>query len=224
MHPGWTTSFEQQQLNRFYISRCAYKNIGKTLVAQHYINCSAPQERIMISAGLKVVFLYRNLKDAIASYADHVFNLTGDAALYGYGIWNSPFFNQKETLEILKSRNISLLDAVTRAVLPSYVRMYLSWQFPSAKLLDSNSSPLYMSYEDFFANQHDSFRAIATHCGFDLDDELIEKVLADDSMDSRFNKGRPGRGEELFSRDSSALESFNRVIDCFSSSELRAVL
>lgn len=178
----------------------------KSIISQNHTRFSEHSALLINRFNLKVIFLVRNILDCAASVSDHWSNESvGGPMMY---------LNDSYLSEIDSNPNCTRLQLIASAVMPFYIQFYLSWINHCQAL---NTKYVWCTYESIFdksSSTHVEIGNILNQLNVPHDLQEIESsVYAHDQ--TRFNKGRVGRGEELFKNDMKAYETIQRLLDCY---------
>jgi hypothetical protein len=160
------------------------------LVAQLHVRLNANTAAICTRFDIQCVVLTRNLMDCLVSICDH---WDQESCVGPCAYWTPDLISDMER------SGMSRLHAVTLTVAPWYVSFYLSWMGWRAEWT-AEKPPLFLTYEEFFADTRTSLRELTVQLGMQVDASQLEAALAVDRT-SRFNRGVSGRGREAFQKD-----------------------
>lgn len=178
------------------------------IVSQNHTRYSEHSAYLINRFSIKVVFLVRNILDCAASVNDHWTNESvGGPMMY---------LNYDYLRDIDRDPNCSRLQLIASAVIPFYVQFFLSWQ-NHCNMLSTNY--VWRTYESIFNEKSTpslELSSILSELQIPFcQKELNSSVLSSDK--TRFNKGKIGRGYELFKQDTKAYDSIQRLLGCYPS-------
>jgi hypothetical protein len=164
--------------------------LGSRFVLHLHIKPYAPHLALIERHRLKVVYLWRNLGDAVLSLDDHIVKEHWEtSAVY---IDNVADYRALST----DARHRFLIDYA----LPWYISFHLAWK----KVGD----PEWLTrcrYEEMASDKFEFFSRVMQALYAKCDDGRLQNVLDTDVHDSRFNVGRVGRSIEGLSERSKLL-------------------
>lgn len=154
-------------------------------ISQQHCRATIPNVQMMQAFGIRPIVLVRNLFDAVISYTD--FFDTGATV-------NTFFAGRWETLE--RDRRI---DLMIDHFVPWYLAFFVSWSDAMSK--DQIDCHL-LRYEDMIADKPGTIETLAAFHDLDYSASDCAGAVAsvegdEDKEKTRFNKGKPGRGDEL---------------------------
>ncbi len=196
----------EQELEDDQIRKVYLRNLNSDLIAQHHVRCNTNTIQLINKYKIKTIVLVRNIKDILVSMADHVENTSP--------VWPMYYLDDLILKEI-KSKNISVLSAVTALCTPWLISFYLSWKKES-KFINKGFEPYFVNYEQLFSNKVEYIQKIANFLNFKNDISTIEKGLKRNDHFTRFNKGISGRGKEEFEKDKMASIYLENVLFFYS--------
>lgn len=167
----------EQELSEWELAKWHNCN---TVSARHVCH-SAFTESLVRAFGIRVIFLVRDLRDVLASLDDHLFRESIEMPMgymdEDYKGWDQP----------------KRLDMMVDLVAPWAIRHYISW-------IKAGYTPV--AYERLQADPNAVFRMLVNKLGLRFsDNDCLQAIERAHLLPSRFNKGKVGRGAELFSQD-----------------------
>ncbi len=200
----WGERREQELCEFSLIKQLSRNSLRKNLIAQHHTRYSSATHKIITRYKIKVIFLYRDIPDAIMSLGDH---MKKESVKHSNSYWNEELLS---SFDNTPEGNISYYELVYLSTAGALFSLVASWK-NAAK--DGFGSVKLLRYEDIFIKH-------------DLNPEKLvqELELLDGGRDisyiygkpssSRFNVGISGRGHEMVS-NSPMLAEMNETLSKF---------
>jgi len=184
-HDQYTLAYLQNE-QEIYLPRVIASAREHAIIQQH-CRATAPNVSILQAFGIRPIVLIRNLLDALISMQD----------FYNNGAVRNTFHRADWS----KLDEETKRDLIVETVAPWYVQFYASWvRADGAEKLPV----LWISYEDMIGDKPGTLSKIAAHYGQSVSEACIKETISGvdgDRADTRFNKGRAGRGAEAFSAE-----------------------
>jgi hypothetical protein len=157
----------------------------RATISQVHLVATGANLRILQAFRMPVAILLRNLFDVVVSLRDHM--------------KSNPYFssilipNAYDTLS-----DHDKLDYIIDTAVPWMVTFYVSWAQAMAR---GDIDAEFVFYEDMMSEQVPFFRKICARFGQQVSDADVNKALVavEKSAATRFNVGKPGRGESELS-------------------------
>ncbi len=182
--------------------------ITKNTVFQHHVCHSEPLERLLQKYPFHVVVLSRDLRDAAASFSDHLDRESTDTPMA---------YCDSDDLQNIDSSG-KRLDFIVDMILPWYVKFYVSWQKYRAR----GGSVQFMTFDHLIENKLESIRSILEQAGLRISEaDVIESVNSD--RFTRLNKGVSGRGDALFNDNPQATANLQRYLSYYPDVDFRPI-
>jgi tetratricopeptide (TPR) repeat protein len=150
---------------------------GLSYVSQLHLRPSKQTQELLAGFQVKVVFLYRNIWDVMASLRDHMHTHSMDWSMARI----EPSFRGWD-----EGRQYEFL---ARAMMPWFIDFYVSWSLEPDRLA--------VSYEELMADPHATVARIAAWSGIEASQPEIGQALGDTGRAATFNKGGSGRGKAV---------------------------
>ena len=83
-----------------------------------------------------------------------------------------PLIVNRTTLVFFELNRKEQYDFVITNTIPTYVHFFASWKKYGCHL---TKSPLWISYEKFFANKEQGFHKVLDHCSLLIDEQKIKR-------------------------------------------------
>jgi tetratricopeptide (TPR) repeat protein len=147
---------------------------GLSYVSQLHLRPSKLTKELLSGFRVKVVFLYRDIWDVMASLRDHMHTHSMDWSMARI----EPAFRDWE-----EGRQYEFL---ARAMMPWFIDFYVSWSHEPEKLA--------VSYEALMTDPQATVARIAAWSGIAASAAEIGRALGDAGRAATFNKGGSGRG------------------------------
>jgi len=150
---------------------------GLSYASQLHVRPSKLTQELLAAFGVKVVFLYRNIWDVMASLRDHMHTHSLDWSMARI----EPSFRDWD-----EGRQYEFL---ARAMMPWFIDFYVSWSLERDRLA--------VSYEELMTEPAAVIGRIAGWAGIGASGEEIGHALAATGHSATFNKGGSGRGKAV---------------------------
>ena len=165
--------------------------IGLNAIIQQHAKGTLNNINLMRKYSIKPIFLTRNIYDVIVSLSDHT---EKEDSKYPMGYIHPEYAE----MNVDEKREFLIVN-----VIPWYLDFYISWRDASTEM-----EVLWISYENFFADQPAELKKIMKFYG--LESDYTEKNLKDSiatmpNSGNRLNIGKTGRGEALLSHEQKQL-------------------
>ena len=177
--PSWGA--REQELSQIRLSRYNHSSY----VAQHHIKYSDWTGELIKKYRMTPVVMVRNLADCMVSAMDH----------YRAAPEPSPLATLDKA--ILDQEPDEFEASVIKLAIPWYLNFYVGWYEAGAPFFD---------YDDLTSNPISGISGMLDEAGLQYTDAEIETAIARCvARETRFNVGKPGRGENLSPNAASAL-------------------
>jgi len=150
---------------------------GLSYVSQLHLRPSKLSQELLAGFRVKVVFLYRNIWDVMASLRDHMHTHSTDWSM----ALIEPSFRGWDA-----DRQYEFL---ARAMMPWFIDFYVSWSQEPDRLA--------VSYEELMADPEGTVARIAAWAGIVASSAEIGLALGETGRSATFNKGGSGRGRAV---------------------------
>lgn len=170
----------EQNLHEHLLASC----LDRDIVLQMHVRPHVPNLEIIRKLGFEVVYVWRNLGDALVSFDDHIRKED----------YRNPVcyvHDQRRYLAMSVQRRYRYL--IEHAI-PWYISFYLSWRKGREDLAFVETR-----YEDLASDPYGYFSRLLAGLGRPVDENRLRSILSAGISETRFNKGVNHRSIDLVS-------------------------